>query len=185
MPRIGVFVDVQNIYLCTRAVYQQGKINYEILKNFVQREGSLVTLSAFTCYDPALKPQIDFMTRLALIGYRVVSKPIKRLPDGSVKASMDLEMAMEVLNQAPHLDEIVLVTGDGDFAPLVSQLCLLGKVVRVIGPDLLSAPELIQACHDFTNLHRISGILEVRDTRPFSGSPGGTGPLPPRGASQE
>ncbi len=67
------------------------------------------------------------MNWLGLMGYRVVSKPLRTLPDGSVKASMDLEMAVEILAQAPFLDEVVLVTGDSDFVVLVGHLCAMGK----------------------------------------------------------
>jgi len=163
MKRIGVFVDVQNIYFTTKDRYQQGgKINYEALRNFIQANGDLVTLCAFTCFDPVRRTQMDFISALGHMGYRVVSKPIKKLADGTIKANMDLEMAMEVLNQAPHLDEVVLVTGDGDFVPLVNQLCANGKIVKVVGPDQNTAPELIHACNDFINLHQIQGILELK-----------------------
>ncbi|MCR4416839.1 MAG: NYN domain-containing protein [Ignavibacteria bacterium] len=161
MRRIGVFIDLQNIYLAVKTIEQKSKINFTVLKEFLRSNDAIVTMSVFTCYDPEYKSQIDFINHLALLGYRVVSKPLKKLPDGTTKANMDLEMAMEVMNQAPHLDEIVLVTGDGDFAPLVSYLCSLGKFVKVIGPDVLTSPDLIRACHTFVNLNKIEGIFDV------------------------
>lgn len=94
--------------------------------------------------------------------YRVVTKPIKRMADGNIKANMDMEIAMEVLDQAPYLDEIVLITGDGDFTSLVNRLVQRGKFVSVIGPDRFTAPELIQACHAFLNFSQIPGALEPR-----------------------
>lgn len=161
MRRIGVFIDLQNIYLAVKTIEQKSKINFTVLKEYLRSNDAIVTMSVFTCYDPEYKSQIDFINHLALLGYRVVSKPLKKLPDGTTKANMDLEMAMEVMNQAPHLDEIVLITGDGDFAPLVSYLCSLGKFVKVIGPDVLTSPDLIRACHTFINLNRIEGIFDV------------------------
>lgn len=158
MKRVGAFIDVQNIYMTTRQVFQR-KINFRALRDYLVGQGDVVTLCAFTCYDPENRGQIDFINFLALSGYRVVSKPIRRIGENMVKANMDLEMAMEVLNQAPHLDEIILVTGDGDFVPLVNQLCLMGKVVKVIGPDQVTSPELIRACYEFFNLHEIQEIL--------------------------
>jgi len=159
MRRIGVFIDVQNVYLCTKSVFQQGKINWAALKESLEEEDAIVTLSAFTSYDPQNSRQQDFMNWLGLNGYRVICKPLKTLPDGSIKASMDLEMAVEILMQAPSLDEVVLVTGDGDFAVLVDHLCAMGKVVRILGPEKLTSPDLIRACHRFENLHGIEGIL--------------------------
>ncbi|HID06046.1 MAG TPA: NYN domain-containing protein [Armatimonadetes bacterium] len=159
--RVGVFVDVQNLYLCVKSVFNQAKINYRALKEFVSRNGVIAKITAFTSYDPDNRSQMDFMHALALMGYRVVAKPLKRLPDGTVKASMDMEMAIEILAQAPYLDEIILVTGDGDFAPLVDQLCRMGKTVKVIGPDRLTSPELIRACDAFINLAQVDGILDI------------------------
>lgn len=161
MRRVGVFIDVQNIYLTTKNVFRQGKINWVTLREFMEREGTVVTFSAFTSYDPENERQRDFINWLALNGYRVVSKPFRVLPDGSVKASMDLEMAVEVLQQASYLDEVVLVTGDGDFVVLVDRLCAMGKIVKVLGPEKLTSPDLIRACHRFMNLHDIPGILDV------------------------
>lgn len=161
MKKIGVFIDLQNIYLAVKTIEQKSKINFSVLKEYLHSSEAVVMMSVFTCFDPEYKSQIDFINHLGLLGYRVVSKPLKKLPDGTTKANMDLEMAMEVMNQAPHLDEIVLITGDGDFTPLVNYLCSLGKFVRIIGPDVLTSPDLIRACHSFINLNRIEGIFEV------------------------
>ena len=166
MRRVGVFIDAQNIYLTTQAVFGQGKINFAALRDYLNGKGlggneAVITASVFTSYDPNSEGQWAFLNALGLLGYRVIAKPIRRLPDGSIKANMDLEMAIEILSQAPHLDEVVLVSGDGDFKVLVDYLCAMGKVVKVIGPDKLTSPELIQAAHQFINLHKIEGILDV------------------------
>lgn len=174
MKRVGVFIDIQNIYMTTKTRFQQGKINFRVLRDFFTHEHTVTTFTAFTCFDPENGRQRDFFNLLGLIGYRVVAKPIKRLPDGSSKATMDLEMAVEILSQAPRLDEIVLVTGDGDFVALVNRLCAMGKVVKVVGPNQLTSPELIQACHEFVNLHQIEGILDVEgrgERRPIEPMP--------------
>ncbi len=159
MRKVGVFIDLQNIYLAVKTIEQKGKINFSVLKDFLCKDDEIVTMSVFTCYDPENKPQIDFINHIALLGFRVVTKPIKKLPDGTTKANMDLEMAMEVMNQARYLDVIVLVSGDGDFVPLINHLCSIGKFIKVIGPDHLTSPELIRACHVFINLNKIEGIL--------------------------
>ena len=173
MKRIGVFIDVQNVYLTTQAVFGRGKINFSRLRDYFNNgEGNLVTLNAFTCYDPDNEGQRAFINALGLSGYRVISKPLRRLPDGSIKANMDLEMAIEVLSQADCLDEIVLVTGDGDFKVLIDYLSVKGKVVTVLGPERLTSLELIQACHRFLNLHKIEGIFDIEPREPnrFSGN---------------
>jgi uncharacterized LabA/DUF88 family protein len=159
--RVGAFIDVQNIYMCVKSVFGHTKINYKVLRDFLTRDGALVKMVAFTCYDPENRSQVDFMHALALMGYRVVAKPLKRMPDGNIKASMDMEMALEILVSAPYLDEIVLVTGDGDFAPIVDHVARMGKIVKVIGPDRLTSPDLIRVCDQFINLAQIDGIFVV------------------------
>jgi len=161
MKRVGVFMDVQNIYLTTQTLYGRGKINFKALRDYLLSDNNaIVTLSAFSCYDPNNEKQRSFLTAVGLLGYRVVAKPLRELPDGSIKANMDLELATEILRQAPYLDEIVLISGDGDFKILVDLLCNMGKLVKVIGPDRVTSPELIQAAHQFVNLHSIEGILD-------------------------
>jgi transcription antitermination factor NusA-like protein/uncharacterized LabA/DUF88 family protein len=158
LRRVGVFVDVGNIYGSVRRAYGHTMVNYEALRDYLTKEDAIVTLIAFAAYDPGHEQQQQFLDRLAAQGFRVVMKPVKRFADGSVKGDMDMEMAVEVLTSAPHLDEIVLVTGDGDFVPVVDYLARLGKTVRVIGPELYTAVELIRSCHQFTSLGDVPGI---------------------------
>lgn len=169
--RRGVFIDVQNLYLGMRSYHPNAWVDYWKLQQFLRQDGATVTFTAFTYYDPENKPQVDFIHALSLMGYRVVARPLRRLSSGAVKGDIDLEMALEVLDQAPYLDEIVLVTGDGDFVPLVNRLVQQGKLVKVIGPDKVTAPELIWACHEFVNLSQIEGVVVISErTREESAS---------------
>ncbi|MGB9690745.1 MAG: NYN domain-containing protein [Candidatus Sumerlaeaceae bacterium] len=159
MKRIAVFIDIQNIYLTTKQVFGDGRINFDTLRAHLSKgSDTVVTFNAFTCYDPNNREQMSFLNALGLIGYRVIAKPIRRLPNGETKANMDLEMALEVMSQSEAVDEMVLVTGDGDFKALIDHLARRGKIVRVIGPQELTSPDLIQSCHIFENLHQIPGI---------------------------
>lgn len=165
LPRRGVFVDVQNIFSTVRAANPQARLNYQALREYFAQDRTAQTLfTAFSSYDPEREEQRRFLMALALMGYRVIAKPIKRLPSGDIKANMDMEIAMEILEVSHYLDEVVIVSGDGDFTALVNRLVHKGKVVRIIGPDQYSAPELIQSCHEFTSLSRIPGLIEDTPT---------------------
>ncbi len=172
--RRGVFIDVQNLYWGMRSFHPQAWIDYWQLQHFLRQDGATVTLSAFTYYDPDNKSQVDFIHALSLMGYRVVARPLRRLASGAVKGDIDLELALAVLDEAPYLDEIVLVTGDGDFVPLVNRLVQQGKLVKVIGPDKVTAPELIWACHEFINLSQIEGVVMVGEKTKSAASPPAT-----------
>lgn len=138
--RRGVFVDIQNIYMCVKMAFPGRQINYRAVMDFLNKEGVVTTFTAFSCVDPERQEQRGFLMAMALMGYRVVTKPIKKMADGNIKANIDMEMAMEILDQAPFLDEIVLLSGDGDFVSLVNRLVQMGKRVMVIGPDRFTAP---------------------------------------------
>ncbi len=158
--RAGAFIDVQNLYFCTRAAFGENtRTNYDVLRDYLREQCSAVKLVAFTCHNPQDEGQQKFINALALMGYRVVTKPLKTMPGGNIKANVDMEMALEILTSAPHLDEVILITGDGDFAPLVDHLCRMGKVTKVIGPDRFTSPDLIRACDEFINLSDIEGVL--------------------------
>ncbi len=154
MDRVGIFVDVQNIWKTF------GKIKYDVLLAHAQKNRKLVRASAFMSYDPEDEGQHNFMRALSHLGYRVVSKPIRRLPDGSIKGNIDLEFAIDALTLGKYLDVAVLVTGDGDFVKLVEALGHMGTRVEVIGPDANTAIELIYAADHYTNLSHLEGIVE-------------------------
>ncbi len=155
MERVGLFVDVQNIWKTF------GKIKYDRLIKHATRGGRrLVRAAAFMSYDPSDEGQHNFMRALSHLGYRVVSKPIRRLPDGSIKGNMDLEFAIDALTLGKVLDVAILVTGDGDFVRLVEALGYLGVRVEVVGPDTNTAIQLIYAADHFTNMSTIDGIGE-------------------------
>jgi uncharacterized LabA/DUF88 family protein len=157
MDRVGIFVDVQNIWKTF------GKIKYDVLLANAQKNRKLVRASAFMSYDPEDEGQHNFMRALSHLGYRVVSKPIRRLPDGSIKGNIDLEFAIDALTLGKYLDVAVLVTGDGDFVKLVEALGHMGTRVEVIGPDANTAIELIYAADHYSNLSHIEGIVENPD----------------------
>ncbi len=160
--RIGVFIDVQNLYHTTKELWPGYKLNYRALRDYILSQAPnprAVTFHAFTAINPEWRAQEQFLWALVHMGYRIISKPIRRMPDGSIKGDMDLEMALEILQMAPSLDEVVLVTGDGDFVPLVHQLAWMGKIVRVIGPGRLTAQELAMVAHHFQSIEHIEGFL--------------------------
>ena len=152
--RVALFVDVQNIWKTF------GKIKYDVLLNHISKDRALIRAAAFMSYDNNDEGQHNFMRALSHLGYRVVSKQIRRMPDGSVKGNMDLEFAIDALMLGKHLDIVTLVTGDGDFVRLVEALGYMGVRVEVIGPDSNTAIQLIYAADNFKNLGSIPGIID-------------------------
>jgi uncharacterized LabA/DUF88 family protein len=93
--------------------------------------------------------QRAFIHLLEMKAYEVKRKGLRIRPDRTMKGNWDLEIALDALHTAPSVDVVVLVTGDGDFVPLVRQLKLMGKRVEVVGFTKSSAPDLREAADRF------------------------------------
>ncbi|MCB1877289.1 MAG: NYN domain-containing protein [Chromatiales bacterium] len=138
--KIGVFVDAENIKM--NGGYQ---MRYDVLRCFAAREGGhLLRLNTYLAYDQERgendpdyykKSQI-YHQMVRDFGWKIVTKFVRRYTDfeGNVttKANADLELAVDAMLQATKLDNILLVTGDGDFLTLVNALQNKGCRVELL-----------------------------------------------------
>jgi len=163
MNRVGVFVDVQNVQ---ETFERQGKeVRYDAIIQHVlisaRREKHECKFIAFVPYKRDDERRQRLIDALSFQGYRVVAKPVRERPDGSVKANMDIEITLEILSMAEMLSEVILVTGDGDFVALVDWLSKRGKRVVTIGLGRgYTSVELIRACDEYINLDEIEGAVK-------------------------
>lgn len=162
MKKVSVFIDVQNIQ---QVFEKQGaEIRYDRLKDYLteryKKEGGEIKFSAFIPYRLSDENRLKLIDAISLIGYRVLSKLAKDRPDGSVKANMDVEMVLEMITNSEYVDEIVLITGDSDFEPLIHFLSRRGKRILLIGPGRgPTAIEIIRASDEFENLDEIGDVV--------------------------
>lgn len=115
--RVGVFVDVQNMYYSARALYEQHVDFGEILKEAVG-ERQLVRAIAYVIKASHEEEQ-SFFDALMERGYELRSKELLSYHGGAQKGDWDVGIAMDVVRLLPKLDVVVLVSGDGDFAELL------------------------------------------------------------------
>jgi len=163
MKKVSVFIDVQNIQ---QVFEKQGaEIRYDRLKDYLterykKKDGEIIKLSAFIPYRLSDENRLKLIDAISLIGYRVLSKLAKDRPDGSIKANMDVEMVLEMITSLEYVDEIVLITGDSDFEPLIHFLSKRGKKILIIGPGRgPTAIEIIRASDEFENLDEIGDVV--------------------------
>lgn len=145
--RLGLFVDVQNMFYSAKHLYQ-AKINYRRLLEDVTAGRHLVRAVAYL----VTKPEVDqtaFVDALTRLGYEIKIKYLKIRPDGSAKGDWAMEMSLDIMALADKLDVIALVTGDGDYVPLVERLKILGCRAEVVGFPQNTATELMNAAHAF------------------------------------
>ena len=118
--RVGVFIDVQNLYHSARAMYN-GSVNFGRVLEAATNGRRLIRARAYVIKSEAPKEQ-GFFDALSKNGLEIVAKDIQVFGDGSKKGDWDVGIAVDAIKIADRLDVVVLVTGDGDFAPLVRYL---------------------------------------------------------------
>lgn len=161
--KAGMFVDVQNVQVTFEKAGNEvryDKLIQEVVKR-CEKEGLTLWKSvAFVPFDPRDQRRERLINALSFMGYRVKSKQVKRLPDGSVKANMDMEITLEILAAAEYLDMIVIVSGDSDFVPLIDTLNRMGKRIWVVGTKKGAVGiELIRASDIYENMDDIEGVV--------------------------
>ncbi len=149
--RVGVFIDVQNMYYAARQL--KGKLDFDALLQAAVRDRRLIRASAYVVETKEID-QSGFIAMLQQRAIEVRRKTLKVRSDGSMKGDWDMEMALDILDAAPKLDVVVLVSGDGDFTSLVSRVKAMGPRVEVIGFPRSTAKSLLEAADHFQPLDR-------------------------------
>ena len=142
--RIGLFIDGSNLYAAARAL--EFDIDYKRLLQEFAAKGRLVRAFYYTAlvedqeYSP-IRPLVDW---LDYNGFTMVTKPTKEFTDSAgrrkIKGNMDIELAIDMMEMAPHLDHAVLFSGDGDFRRLVEAVQRRGVRVSVVSTFRSSPP---------------------------------------------
>lgn len=155
MPRIALFADVQNIYYTTRQSYQRS-FNYAKLWQRVQAQGDIVSATAYAIARED-EGQKKFQQALRHIGFEIKLKPYIQRSDGSAKGDWDVGITIDVLDAAPEVDCVVLLSGDGDFDLLLKKIRVANQTrSEVYGVTGLTAQSLIDACDQY---HAITPAL--------------------------
>ncbi|MGY0580642.1 MAG: NYN domain-containing protein [Paraglaciecola chathamensis] len=152
MPaKIAVFVDVQNIYYTTRDSYQK-QFNYRKFWQHLSAQGDIVIANAYATERHDTQQQ-KFQSALKHIGFNVKLKPFIQRSDGSAKGDWDVGITIDVLDAAPHVDTVVLLSGDGDFDLLLKATKDKYEVsTKVYGVPALTANSLMNACDEFIEI---------------------------------
>lgn len=158
MKRVALFADVQNLYYTVRQVHGC-HLDYAALWADVARRGQIVEAYAYAIErgDPR---QQQFQQILRNLGFDVKLKPFILRADGSAKGDWDVGITIDVLDAAPRVDEVVLASGDGDFAILLDKVRdSFGVATTVYGVAELTAQALVRAADRFVP---IEGELLLR-----------------------
>ena len=166
--KIALFIDGANLYATAKTLGFD--IDYKRLLGLFQNKARLIRAFYYTAlaedqeYSP-IRPLIDW---LDYNGYTMVTKPLKEFTDAygrrKVKGNMDIELAVNAMEIAPHVDHIVLFSGDGDFRSLVEAIQRKGVRVTVVSTISTQPPmvadELRRQADIFTD------IVELQELAP-------------------
>lgn len=144
--KIALFIDGANLYATSRSLGFD--IDYRRLLSSFQEKGYLLRAYYYTALVEdqeysSIRPLIDW---LDYNGYKVVTKPAREFTDATgrrkIKGNMDIELAVDALELAPHVDHYVIFSGDGDFRTLVDALQRKGRKVSIVS-TIASQPPMI------------------------------------------
>ena len=146
--KIGVFVDVQNIYYTTRDAFGR-PFNYRALWKSLSDKGDIVIANAYAI-ERNDESQRKFQSALRHIGFNVMLKPYIQRADGSAKGDWDVGITVDVLEKAHALDRVFLLSRDGDFDRLVEAVqTRYGVPVEAYGVPKLTADSLKRTVSTF------------------------------------
>jgi uncharacterized LabA/DUF88 family protein len=128
--RIGVFVDVQNMYYSAKQLYSS-KVNFRTILTDAIAGRELVRAIAYVI-KADVKDENTFYDALEDMGFEVRAKDLQVFYSGAKKGDWDVGIAMDVMRLAPKLDTVVLVSGDGDFSDLLEHAKSLGCRTEVV-----------------------------------------------------
>lgn len=149
--RVGILVDVANMYHSAKNLYKKRVDFKEILKNTVAGR-KLIRATAYVIKTET-EEEMHFFEALSQQGFEVKMKDLQIFAGGAKKADWDVGIAVDAIKLADKLDVIVLVTGDGDYLPLVSYLQnTKGCLVEVAAFRQTASNKLIEEADDFINL---------------------------------
>ncbi|MDP3963321.1 MAG: NYN domain-containing protein [bacterium] len=149
--RVGVFVDVQNMYHSAKNLYH-ARTNFKAILDDAVAGRKLIRAIAYVIRTETGE-EAAFFEALIKSGYETKIKDLQIFAGGMKKADWDVGMAMDAVKLAASLDAVVLVTGDGDFVPLIEYLRhTRGMLVEVMAFGKSASGKLRESADEFIDL---------------------------------
>ncbi len=148
--RVGVFIDVQNMFYAAKKL-DGARLDYESILDLIIGKRRQIMAVAYIVESPEID-QSGFISLLKKKGYQVRRKELKSFTDGSAKGDWDMGIAIDIIETARELDVVALVSGDGDFVSLVHLVKRLGPVVELYAFSHNLSSELRETVDKFNEI---------------------------------
>ena len=161
--RVGIFIDTQNMYHSARDLFGS-RVNFGRLVEEVVSDRRLVRAVAYVIRT-ATGEEKPFFDALKHAGIETQEKDLQIFLGGGKKADWDVGLAVDAIRIAPLLDVVIIVSGDGDFVPLVEYLKYQGRQVEVAAFRGTTSSKLVEAADSFTDLSELKEQILITSQR--------------------
>ncbi|MDQ5949372.1 MAG: hypothetical protein QG589_498 [Patescibacteria group bacterium] len=149
--RVGIFIDTQNLYHTAKNLYG-ARVNFDQVVKEGLAGRSLIRAVAYVITTESGEEK-SFFEALEKVGIETKTKNLQIFAGGAKKADWDVGLAVDAIKLAPKLDAVILISGDGDFVPLVEYLKVNeGCQVEAMSFGKSSSSKLIEVVDDFIDL---------------------------------
>ncbi len=156
--RVAIFIDGSNLFYA--AMQLSMEIDYTKLLCRLTAGSRLLRSFFYTGVDRTNEKQQGFLLWMRRNGYRVVAKDLVQLPDGSKKANLDVEIAVDMMSLVGAYDTAILVSGDGDLAYAVDAVSYRGARVEVVSLRSMTSDSLINVADRYIDLEQIKDEIQ-------------------------
>ena len=165
LDRVAIFIDGENIHYSAKHLNM--RLDYLKLCRKLAAGRRLVRSYFYTAISNQSEGKIDFINFLKLNGFTVVTKEVRSFNETdsvnrSVRSSLDMELVLDVMDMVPHLDTVIICSGDGDFRPLVESVARRGRHVEVCALREMTSTDLIATADAYTDLATIKDDVALQ-----------------------
>ncbi len=163
--RVGVFIDVQNMYYSAKNLFG-AKVNFGNIVREATAGRKLIRAIAYVVRTETKEEQ-PFFDALYNLGIETKERPLQIFYGGEKKADWDVGITVDAIRLSPSIDAVVLVSGDGDYIPLVEYLQNQGKQVEIVAFGGTTSGKLQEVADDFIDLGKEKAKFLISPDRKF------------------
>ena len=153
--KVGVFVDVQNMYYSAKNLYGS-KVDFGKVLTTGVAGRKLIRAFAYVI-KADVGAEKEFFGALEKIGFEVKEKGLQIFYDGAKKGDWDVGLCMDAVRMLPKIDVMILVSGDGDYTDLIDYAQSQGVKAEVLAFGRTSSNKIVEACDYFIDMDKVPG----------------------------
>ena len=157
--RVAIFIDGSNLFSAT--THLNIRIDYTKLLHYLAKKRKLIRAYFYIAIDSTNKRQQRFLLRLRHSGYHVIAKELIQHSDGSKKANLEVEIAIDMLTLAKYCDTFILLSGEEELTYAVNAVSYQGVRVEVVSLGLTSSDSLLSVTDCYIDLEEIRQNIQL------------------------